>query len=191
VPRDISTALQTAFSSQYFNPVLFVELTFSNETIYVWSGIGSTSWNGQTWAGVGGLLGISTPEDSSVVEAKGITVSLSGIDATLLPEALNEIQLGLPVIVYLGALSGGTPIATPVIAWSGRIDQPTFTIGRTDVSLDIACESRLVDVNVSVERRLSNADTQSLFPGDLGCSFVNSIQEKTIFFGFPNSSNNL
>jgi len=59
-------------------------------------------WDSQTWLGVGGIIGFSTPEDSSSVEAKGITITLSGLDATLLPEALTDVKLGLPVTIYLG-----------------------------------------------------------------------------------------
>ena len=187
-----------ALSSPLFYPVLFVQLTFSNETIYLWSGIGTTTFNGQTWSGIGGLLGVSATEDSSKVEAKGILVSLSAIDATLLPEALQYVQLGLPVIVYLGLSSGapitegGTLVSSPVVAWSGRIDQPTFTISGDTCNLSIACENRLVDMNVSIERRYTNDDTQSLNPGDLGCSFVATTNERTLYWGgFPSSTNDL
>src|SRR5260370_42327234 len=92
--RTLSTAMLAALSAPVLNPAMFVAATFSNETVYMWSGVGSVSWNSHTWVGLAAFLGITTPEDSSVVEAKGITLTLSGMDATLLPEALNHVSLG-------------------------------------------------------------------------------------------------
>lgn len=38
------------------------------------------------------------------LEARGLTLTLSGIDTTLLPDVLGEFQTGTPVIVYLGPI---------------------------------------------------------------------------------------
>jgi hypothetical protein len=189
----MSSDMLAALSAPLLNPAIFVEATFIDETVYMWTGIGSISWNGHTWMGLGGFLGITTPEDSSVVEAKGITLSLSGMDATLLPKALNEVVLGLPVMVYLALYDDtNTLIDTPIVAWAGRMDQPSFEVGGAEVSLAINCESRLIDMNIGVDRRYTNEDNQMDNPGDLGFLFVDSIQELTLFWGrFPLSTNNL
>ena len=184
MPRNISSDMLAALSQPIISPALFVSITFSSEVVYLWSGIGSVTWNSLVWSGVGSLMSISTPEDSTQVEAKGITLSLSGIDATLLPQALHDVTLGLPVTVYLGLYDvTGSLIDTPVIAWAGRIDQPTFTVSGSEVTLDINCETRLLDMNIPVDRRYTNEDTQMDHPGDLGCMFVDGIQEVTIYWG--------
>ena len=192
MPRPMSSGMIDALSTGIIYPVIFVQMAFITETVYIWSGLGATDWNGHTWQGLGSLLGFSTPEDSSTVEAKGITITLSGIDATLMPEALTDFQLGLPVTVYFGALNAGSLFGTPVVAWAGRMDQPSFEISGNEVTLSINCENRLIDMNIAVDRRYTNEDQQLDFPGDLGCQFVDGLQEKTLFWGgYPASQNNI
>jgi len=142
---------------------------------------------------VGSLGSISTIEEGSTVEAKGVTLTLSGIDATLLTGILTEFQVGLPVLVYLGLFdSSGSLIADPIVSWAGRMDQPTLDVDGTTATISIACENRLVDMNVAVDRRYTNEDQQLDHPGDRGFEFVNSIQEVMLYWGrSPSSHNNI
>ncbi len=185
----MSSAMLAAITSQQIQPALFVQIIFADDTIYLWSGYGSISWNSQTWTGVGMLGQISTIEEATTVEAKGVVLTLSGIDPTMLAEALQEVQLGASVTVWLGFFSGTSLIFSPIIAWAGRVDQPTFLIGGETASLSINCESRLLDMNVAVDRRYTLEDSQMDDPGDLYCMFVNSIQEITLSWGASNLTN--
>ena len=204
MPRVLSSGMLTALSAPILNPAMFVQITFLDhvdptshlnvyDNVYVWTGIGSVSWNSQTWQGLGAFLGLTTAEDSSTVEAKGITLTLSGIDPAVLPDALDDIIVGVPVTVYLALYdSSHTLIADPVVAWAGRMDQPTFDVNPTEVILSINCESRLLDMNVAVDRRYTNEDQQMTYPGDLCFMFVDGLQQQTLFWGsFPNSTNNI
>jgi hypothetical protein len=193
VPRDISPATLAAMQGTILYPALFVQLSFVTMNVYLWSGLGSVTWNNQTWAGLGSLLGVSTAEDSSNVEAKGITITIAGLNPTLLPEPLQDYKLGLPALVYLGFFDGNNVLVdTPLIAWSGRMDQPTLDIGAKEATVNISCENRLIDMNISVSRRYTNEDQQMDHPGDLCFQFVDSLQERTLFWGqFPASTSNL
>jgi hypothetical protein len=191
--RDMTSAYQAAISSAMLRPALFVQATFVSGPLYVWSGMGPTTWNGQTWIGVGTLGTVSTIEEGSTVSAKGVTLTLSGLDPTLLEDVMEEFQVGLPALVYLGVFDAtGALIADPVCCFSGRMDQPTIDISGTTASIAINCENRLVEMNVSVERRYTDEDQQLDYPGDLGFQFVNGIQDAQIYFGrSPSSKNNL
>jgi hypothetical protein len=188
----MSPAILAALQAKDLQPVIFVQITFRTATVYLWSGFGSTTWNGQIWSGLGPLLLISTPDDGATVEAKGIVITLSGLDANLLPDCLNEFQLGAPAIVYLGLYSGEVLIDSPIISWSGRTDQPTIDVPGEDATISINCENRLIDMNVAVDRRYTQQDQQMDWPGDLGLQFVSGLQELTIYWGqVPNSTNNI
>jgi hypothetical protein len=191
--RDMTSAYQAAISSAILRPALFVQATFVSGPLYVWSGMGPITWNGQTWIGVGTLGTVSTIEEGSTVSAKGVTLTLSGLDPTLLEDVMEEFQVGLPALVYLGVFDAtGALIADPVCCFSGRMDQPTIDISGTTASIAINCENRLVEMNVSVERRYTDEDQQLDYPGDLGFQFVNGIQDAQIYFGrSPSSKNNL
>ena len=193
MPRQMTAACAAAIQSAALRPALFVEAHFTSGPIYVWSGIGSLSWNGKLWMGVGSLGNVSTIEENSTVEAKGITISLSGIDPTLLEGILLEFQVGLPAIVTLGFFdAAGVLIPDPVCCFAGQMDQPTLDVTGTSATISINCENRLIEMNVAVDRRYTNEDQQRDNPGDRGLEFVNSIQEAQIYWGrTPSSKNNL
>jgi hypothetical protein len=183
MPRAMSSADLTALQSSNLQPVVFVQITFNSTTIYLWSGIGSISWNGQTWTGLGSLLGMSPIEDGATVEARGMSITLSGLDATLISNCLSDFGLGLPATVYFGMRSSGSIISSPIDAWSGRVDRPDISVSGQEATITINLESRLLDMNNAVDRRLTNQDQQMTWPGDLGLQFVDALQERTLFWG--------
>jgi len=193
--RTMTNQMLAALSAPALRLAIFVQISFAASTEYLWSGVGSIVWNGHTWLGIGSTGKISVIEDSATIEAKGIVLTLSGIDPVLVADALQEIQLGAPVIVYLGLFDTSSPpalIADPITAWSGRVDQPTFDVGGEAASIALNCENRLLDMNISVERRYTHEDQQIDYPGDFGFQFVLGIQEITIYWGrLPSNPNNL
>lgn len=193
MPRSGLTGGQlAAVQSTNIRPAFFVEAHFVNGPIYVWTGRGSIVWGGHTWIGVGTLGSISTIEEGSTIDAKGITITMSGIDSSLLADILTEFQVGLPCIVYLGLFDETlTLIDDPYKSWAGRMDQPTIDVDGQTCTISINCENRLVEMNVAVDRRYTNEDQQLDYPGDRGMEFVSSIQDVTIYWGrTPSSINN-
>ena len=194
MPRsDATSAFVAALDASVLRPAIFVSMAFANETLHLWSGTGTVTWNGISWSGVGTLGSIASVEEGSTVQARGTVLTLSGIDPQLLGDSLSDLQQGLPVTVWL-ALFDSTPaiIANPVIVFQGRMDQPTITMDGTTATIQINCESRLIDMNVPAERRYTNEDQQRDYPNDRGFEFVNAIQEMTLYWGrTPNSQNNV
>ena len=78
------------------------------------------------------------------------------------------------------------------ISWAGRTDQPTIEMDGSTATISINCENRLVEMNVAVDRRLTNEDQQLDHPGDRGLEFVASIQDVQVYWGrSPSSHNNM
>jgi len=181
-----------ALAAGELDPAVFVLATFVTGPVYLWSGLGSITWNGQTWQGLGALGSISPIAEGTRVESRGLTLTLSGIDSTLIPDVLSEFQTGLPVTVYLGLFDEGALIASPCVSWAGRMDLPQVDIGGSTSTISINCESRLISMNTAVDRRYTPDDQQCDWPGDLGMSFVPSIQEMTLYWGSaPTSTGNI
>lgn len=186
MPRAMTAAMASAFQATVLYPAIFVDLGFLDGHLYVWSGVGTVAWNGQSWSGVGSLGNISIIEEGANIQARGITLGLSGVDSSLLGGVLQNLVQQLPVVVYLGLFSGPgstSPINDPVIIWEGQTDQPTIEITGTSAMISLNCESRLLEMNVLVDRRYTNDDAQVTAPGDQAFMFVNSIQELQIFWG--------
>lgn len=193
MPRpDATPEFIAAVESGIVRPAIFVEVHFISGPVYVWTGAGSISWGGKTWAGVGQFGSISTIEEGATVNARGITLALSGVDPTLLSDVLTDYRQGLPAIIYFGVREeDGTLIPNPITSWAGRTDQPTITVDGDSATISITCENRLVVMNNSVERRYTDADQKRDYPDDRGFEFVNAIQNVTIYWGrHPDSSNN-
>jgi hypothetical protein len=194
MPRSgVTSAFAAAAAARIIRPCFFVQLQFKTETLYLWSGLYSTTWNGNAYFGAGPLLTISGISEDSTVEAKNVTISVSGIPSDIIALALGEMQRGLPAQVYFGLFEedGVTLIANPVLAYVGKMDQPTISDAGETCTIGINVENALVDMNRSVWRRYTDADQQMDYPGDLGCSFVPSIEEIQIYFGrLPQSTNN-
>lgn len=185
MPRpDASSAFISAVTSQYVRPAFLVQIGFTTGTVYVWSGVGSLSYGGNTYQGVGTFGGISTIEEGSNVQARGIVLSLSGFNASLLTDVLSDYQQGLPAVVYFGCFDAtGTTFLGVITAWAGLTDQPTITVTGETASIEIACENVLVEMNTSVERRYTTEDQQIDYPGDRGFDYMPQIATQTVYFG--------
>jgi hypothetical protein len=181
-----------ALGQSVIRPALFVEMHFISEVVRVWNGLGTINWNGQSWLGVGSLGSISTIEEGATVEAKGITLTCSGLDPTLLNDTLENYQVGLPVTVWFGLFdASGALIPDPILSFAGRMDQPSLSVDGQTATISINCESKLLDMNVSCETYLTNEWQRVEFSGDRGLEYVNSLQERQINWGrSPSSQNN-
>lgn len=185
MPRSMSAGMLAAFQANQLNPAIFIQAQFKTGIVYLWSGLGTISWNSQSWIGIGSLISVSVVEEGATTDAKGISISLSGVNNSLLADALQEFQVGSPVVVYLG-LFGGTPLALltdPVISWAGQLDQPIIDVGADTAIITINAESRMILHNVSVVRRYTQDDQVIDFPGDTGFQFVNSIVNQNLYWG--------
>lgn len=186
MPRNMSGALQSALSAGIIWPAIFAEIHFSTGPVYIWSGYGPITWSGQTWVGAGDLGSISVIEGGSNVEARGITLTLSGINSSIVLDCLNQFQQGLPAIISLGTFTDSTRttlVVDPVSAWTGRMDQASIEIGAESSSITLMLETRLLEMNVAVDRRYTNDDQQLRAPGDLGFSFVQGQINEILYWG--------
>jgi hypothetical protein len=176
--RNLTSALQTEFAKQGLCPIVLVQAQFTSGTIYVWSGIGTLSWNGHPWLGVGTLGSISTLSEGTEVEAQGIAIGLSGIPSDLILQILGECRPNAPVKVWLGAVdSAGAVIVDPYQSFSGRMDVPEIQEGAETCSVSIHVENRLIDLGRARERRWTHEDQKIDYPTDLGFEYVASLQE--------------
>ena len=104
---------------------------------------------------------------------------------TLLNEALNDIQLGAPVKIWVGlwntdacALYGN-----PYLQFAGTVDKPTVKIGRDTTSITLALENRLVNLQRANQRRYTAADQHLKYPDDTGFNSVEALNDIALRWG--------
>ena len=169
---------------------------------------GVVNYNGVQYTGVGSLIGIGQVEETSELSARGATVSLSGIPSTMLSLALQEKYQGRKATISFGVFVGGqasgwainNSVWTDSGAWSdaqywndysvsimnlfnGYIDQMNISESSGNCTITVTIESKLIDLERPREFRFNSASQKSLYPGDLGLDFVESLQGKQFNWG--------
>lgn len=178
--RGLDAGTIAAISSPLVRPAIFLYGRFTDGDVYVWSGAGNFSWNGQTWVGLGTpggecLGAISTISEDSALQAQGMSITLSGIDSTMLTHALTAVQQGAPVKVWINLFDDAMGVIGSVFAYQGLMDQPTIDEGGDKCSITIAVENRLSDLQRAQGRRWTDQEQRSRYPTDDGFKFANTI----------------
>jgi hypothetical protein len=172
----LDTNLAAAFTSGQLIPFFMATLQFKTSIQKVWSGVGNLVIDSQTFVGVGSFAEIGTVTESTDVEAKGTYVKLSGIDPVLLGESLDDIQPGLQVLLWIGAMNtAGAVVGNPYQLFGGIIDQPSIEIGDESISITLNLESKVIDFARASNRKYTSADQRAVYPHDSGFDYVEQL----------------
>lgn len=190
--RDLSSAIVSAIAADVFRPFFTVDLLFpvgtvqhGSETVtsgplYLWTGHGTQTIDGVDYIGSGQFLEISAFEETAEIAARNAVLTLSGIPSELLALALATPYQGHKCVIKFGATDDLTARS---IVFSGYMDQMQITEGADASQISLSVESRLIDLERVRVRRYTSEDQKSRFPADLAFQFVNSLQDKEIFWG--------
>lgn len=168
---------------------LAVKAEFDTDTLYVWSGDYDLSLDGNTYTGAGTLLSISNIEDTLELKSSGLSVSLAGMDATVLDLALTENYQNRFITVYLGYLSGGTDtVAGTMTLFKGRMQSMTINDDPNGSTISVDAENRLIDLQRPSNLRYTKESQQGISSGDTCFDRVQSLQDKEIIWGRSSSN---
>lgn len=181
--RNLDPALAAAVQSGLIQPAILVQLTFRSQTQYVWSGIGPLIWNGLTFKGVGSLGSVGAITEGTEVNADGTSVTLSGIDPTFYAECMSDIQLGAAAKIWFGAWSQGQIVGQPYLNFSGLVDKPVVKIGTQTISITLALENRMTDLQRARNSRYTSADQQVKYPDDTSMHRVELLNDLAMPWG--------
>lgn len=177
--RDLDIAVSDAVASNAFAWVLLLKLELDSETVYVHTGVGDLSWDGQTWLGVGSMANIAGFTESIDGGDNRITVALSGIPIEVLPDFIDEFTTqdtaGRAWTLYVAALdSDGEVDGEASLLNSGQTGAVDMVDGESPtVSISLVTEAALM--RGVLFYRFTDEDQQSLFAGDLFCEFASDV----------------
>jgi hypothetical protein len=163
--------MQAAITARVIQPAIFAQLTFKSETVNVWTGIGTITYNGVTWSGIGSLGSVGTITENTTVEAAATSVSLNGIDPALYADCMSDIVTGQPASIWLACMSGSMVLGT-ILIFKGLIDIPTVSEDTEDISISLALESKLTNLQRANRKLWTAAEQQRLYPTDSGFNYV-------------------
>ena len=163
---------------------LACEAQFDTETLRVWNGRNDTTIDSNTYTGASGLLSISNVEESSEIKSSQITVSLNGMDKTVLDLALSENYQNRKIKVLLGYLDGGTDeVGATMVIFSGRMTSMNIDDTPEGARISVEAENRLVDLSRPPMFRYTKESQEFLHSGDDCFNQVNNIADKEIYWG--------
>lgn len=184
--RDLTGGIITEITSSKIEGVLFLKLEFdSPNELFFWTGIGDQIFNGDTYNGVGDLLSIEDVEETALLKAAGVTFQLSGISSEILALALDENYQERIATLYFGAFDSNKDLISDTFQlFSGRMDTMTIESNGEQLTIALAVENRLIDLERPKIRRYTTEEQKELFPGDLGLDFVTSLNDgKVLVWG--------
>lgn len=100
--RELSASNLAAVTADTITPVLFAELDFGGGVVRAHSAIGTISWGGNDWLGVGTFGQVSAVEDSAEMQRQTVSYTLNGIPSEMLALVLGEQYQGRSAKLYLG-----------------------------------------------------------------------------------------
>jgi hypothetical protein len=173
--RGMSSAYSTQLSQHNITVYHLYRGEFADGNIYFTDLPYDTTFDGNTYSGVGNALGYDAIEEVSGLQANGIRIYFNAANASILALLLDQNLIDRPVYVYRGLLdSSNQPIADPLLIFEGRTDSMQLSEDPDKGALQIILEC--FDENVDFERvngrRTNHEEQQVLFPGDKGFEFI-------------------
>ena len=182
--RPLDSANVTEITAERLAPATFVFLDFQSGPVRVWDGIGSMTWGGNTYVGLGYLGAISAIEETTSVQPNGVIFGLNGVPNALIATVLGDNYNRRAAKVWLGMLNSSDQlVADPDLAFSGRMNNVDFDKGAETAVIRVHAESRLVDLRRTRELRYTHEHQQIHAPGDDFFKYMVRAQSTPLMWG--------
>tara|TARA_R100000231_G_scaffold113462_1_gene84265 strand:+ start:7052 stop:7717 length:666 start_codon:yes stop_codon:yes gene_type:complete len=161
-----------------------VKAEFDSGDVRVWSGDGDLSVGGENYLGVGTLLQISGAEDNLELTSTGVSVSLAGMDTTVLNLALTENYQNRFLTIFLGFLSGSTDVSVGTMTiFKGRMQSMSINDDPNGSTINIDAENRLIDLNRPSNLRYTKESQKYIDSSDSCFNRVQALADKEVIWG--------
>ena len=164
--RHLAAAAITEIESAFARPLTFAELALDGGTLYLHNGIGTYTWGGHDWLGVGDFGGVDLIEEGEQASPFAVRLRLSGLDTTLAAEALTGDYHLRDVTLYVGFLDASNVLVDdPDLIWAGQIDTMDVVAGVENMVM-VTCESALAKLDRKNGKLYSDAEQRRGYSGD-------------------------
>jgi hypothetical protein len=181
--RALSAAYLAAIQLPVVYPVLMFKGEFVSDTIYLWTGVGSISWDSQVWVGLGGMLEISNVLETTNAEATGFQIKVTGETSENVSRALQSCRRNKPGYLYLGLLNAaGVLLSDPYELRAGRFSHSQVNDDGKTAVISVVYEDELTDLRKAREMRYTSESQALIYPLDKGFDNVERLQEANIMW---------
>jgi len=157
-------------------PVHLVSVHLDSEILYMNDSYKTITFDGNDYLGVGYFMGFSDIEEAAEVMVSTMTLSLSGIDKTMINLLFNNDYINRVVKVFTAFLDVDSHVLviSPVLIFEGKMDSPVINENPDDgkSTISVSATNAWVDFNRKTGRHANNEEQEVLFPGDKGFEFA-------------------
>lgn len=160
---------------------VFVAIEHPSGTGYFVSGIGSKTWNGQTWNGTGVLGGISPIKHTSDIAIQDIAFTLSGIDPTVAAGLADNVR-NLNGSAWLACFDEqGNVIASPYQLTDSELDYQTSELADDGtVTVQIIAHSGFYTLDRGVDEAWTPENQKLTYSTDTGLDMIPLLQNQDL-----------
>ena len=184
--RDLTSAFVTAIEDSVIRPFFAAKFEFATVTVRYWSGYGNITINSEVYKGIGTFGQINTVNETIETRAVSQDFILSGVPKANLSLALKDSYTGKAVTLYLGLFNTSHAVISDIHKiFKGFIDTITFDEGSNSSKIRIRAESRLVQLERSIEKRYTEQQQKSEYSSDEGFSLLDELQDRDVIWKAP------
>tara|TARA_R100000773_G_scaffold12525_1_gene11573 strand:- start:963 stop:1619 length:657 start_codon:yes stop_codon:yes gene_type:complete len=185
----IDSAISTLLAEDHQIIFFAVKAEFDTEDIRIWTGDNDLTIGSETYTGVGTLLQIGEVEDNLELTSTNLSVSLAGMDSTVLNLALTENYQNRFITLFLGFLSGGTDnVIGTMTVFKGRMQSMSINDDPNGSIITIDAENRLIDLNRPSNLRYTKESQKFIDSSDNCFGRVQLLVDKEIIWGSTSSN---
>jgi hypothetical protein len=179
--RAFPTALETALSSDTVSLAFLLFIDWPGDPLYTWSGVGTISWNGETWIGSGSLGHIDKIADSLVKNDLGVELTLDYLNDDLRNEVVTTDPRGADASIYLALMAADGTVTEAYEICPDFVDEVEILDAGDKGAIKVRLASELSRLAQPLWYQLSDVHQKELFPGDKGCEFAARMDEQILW----------
>jgi hypothetical protein len=184
--RSVPASILTALGQSAIEPFYAVELDLDSGPLRLWTGYGDRTLDGNTYTGGGDLMGIEGLEEVADLSAKMVTLTLSGMPASIVSTALQEPyqRRRVRILFSVESIPGIATVSSSdfVEVFSGSLNEMTIDDGPESGTISVTVDSRLVELEGASNYRYTSESHKSRHATDTFFDFVADIQDKGVRF---------
>ncbi len=182
ISSPFSMQVAEAMSQPNVNLALAAKINFPSGTSRVHTGVGQIMIQGEVYEGLGMLGEVSQVTEENSTSASQLSLSLNGLDNTLLAIVLNERCVGEYVICYIAVFDDTmTEIASNVL-FRGKISQTAVSAGENG-AVSYTISNIFESWSKGIPIRYTDESQQKYNSGDRIFRYVAQMSERSIFWG--------
>jgi len=188
--QGIDSSIINALAEDNTFPFIAVKTFFDSGNVRVWSGNNDATIEGETYLGAGSLISIGDIAETAELSSNGISITISGMDSTVLNLALTENYQNRKIIIFLGFLDGGTDEVKGVLnAFTGRMVSMNILDSTDSSTIVINAENRLIDMKRPSKLRYTSESQKFISSTDTSFNRVMQMIDKEVVWGRKSVTN--